>query len=73
MPDPNNDPDKTNEGLERLDLRDALMQIAYPINWPPTEHLRNAQQDGQLVNWMQSVAANALTNAGTYDYERRAK
>lgn len=59
------DPDETQEGLERLDLRDALEQIAYPSNWPPAPR--------SLVGWMQSVAANALSNAGTYNYERKAK
>jgi hypothetical protein len=61
-----NDPDETNEGIERLDLRDALRMIAYPKNWP---------DDGNNWpgEWMQSVAANALTNAGTYNYERKAK
>jgi hypothetical protein len=62
------DPDETSEGIERLDLRDALEMIAYPKNWPTGDRMNLS-----LSGWMQSVAAHALTNAGTYNYERRAK
>jgi hypothetical protein len=62
------DPDETNEGMRMLDYGDALEQIAYPKNWPTTDRMNLS-----LSGWMQSVAANAITNAGTYNYERRAK
>jgi hypothetical protein len=63
------DPDETQEGLTILDLRDALERIAYPKNWPDEYKFGIRADTGQ---WMQSVAADALTNAGTYNFERKA-
>jgi hypothetical protein len=73
VPLPDEDPDETNEGIERLDLRDALKRIAYPKNWPDPFGRDRGEVEHQLRAWMQSVAANALTNAGGYNYERKAK
>lgn len=41
-------------------FRAALETIAYPANWPREK----GSALGDMQNWMQSVAADALTNGG---------
>jgi hypothetical protein len=74
VPLPDEDPDETTEGMRMLDFEDALKMIAYPKNWPQVRSIPDlTHESDNLLNWMQAVAAHALTNAGTYNYERRAK
>lgn len=49
-------------GIAR-NLHVALARIAYPDHWPRVRTLDDIPREPQeLANWMQSVAANALTN-----------
>lgn len=45
-------------------FREALETIAYPANWPEMTGHEFTEKGLAPYQWMQAVAANALTNSG---------